>query len=364
MSDTPRATPSTSADINTRNQNREAQKGGDSLSARSSAILSQLEKRITEFTNVAKTVGSMNKTLTHLQSEMDSLKRQRTPEVSADEPPNKRVVESESSDDDQGYSQEEDSFEIDQFLATEDAEEESIEDDFLESISAFFPSSEETGEDLDPALALLVEKSLKGRAEEEKIKALALKHKRPANVEYLQVPKVDLQLWRQLPNSTKAEDHLLQKAHSTMALALIPLTKALGLVKGVKNPELKELIADPFKILTTGIAANTNARREKIKRDLDPKFKQICKNEGSATKLFGDHLQEEIKLLNDSRLPLTVSTSRRPFLGRRGGSQRRSFPQNQSRPLRPGNQFSPKWQPKHKNRLQHHKNPNNTKRQK
>ena len=111
-----------------------------------------------------------------------------------------------------------------------------------------------------------------------------------------------------------------------MALALIPLTKVLGLVKGVKNPELKELIVDTFKMLTTGISANTNAQREKIKRDLDPKFKQICKNEGSASKLFWDHLQEEIKNLNDSRLPLTVSTSQWPFLGRRGGDLNRPFP--------------------------------------
>ena len=104
-----------------------------------------------------------------------------------------------------------------------------------------------------------------------------------------------------------------------MALALIPLTKDLGLVKGVKNPELKELIVDTFKILTTGISANTNAQREKITRDLDPKFKQICKNEGSASKLFWDHFQEEIKILNDSRLPLTVSTSQQPFFRQKRG---------------------------------------------
>ena len=92
MSDTPRAKPSTSAEINMPNQNGEVEKGGNSLSARSSAILSQLEKRITEYINVAKTVGSINKTLTHLQSEMDSLKRQCTQEVSADEPPNKKQL--------------------------------------------------------------------------------------------------------------------------------------------------------------------------------------------------------------------------------------------------------------------------------
>ena len=139
MSDMPRVKPSTSAEINMPNHNREVSKGGDSLSAKSSAILSQLEKRITEFTNVAKTVGSMNKTLTHLQSEMDSLKRQGTPEVSADEPPNKNAVERESCGEDHGYSQEENRDETDQFLATEDAEEESNKDDFLDSLPAFFP---------------------------------------------------------------------------------------------------------------------------------------------------------------------------------------------------------------------------------
>ena len=50
----------------------------------------------------------------------------------------------------------------------------------MTSWTAYLPFSpcEKTGEDMDPALALLVEKLLKGRAEEEKIKALALKHKK------------------------------------------------------------------------------------------------------------------------------------------------------------------------------------------
>ena len=99
-------------------------------------------------------------------------------------------------------------------------------------------------------MAKLLNKVLKGKADDEQIKALTRKYKHPWNVEFLQVPKVDVQLWRQLGSSVKIQDHLLLRAQGTLSLALIPLSKALGKVTGIKNPELKKLLADSFKILT------------------------------------------------------------------------------------------------------------------
>ena len=92
--------------------------------------------------------------------------------------------------------------------------------------------------------AKLLNNVLKGKADDEKIKALTRKYKRPGNVDFLQVPKVDVQLYRQLVSSVKIQDHLLQRAQGTLSLAFTPLTKDFGKATGINSPELKELLAD------------------------------------------------------------------------------------------------------------------------
>ena len=51
---------------------------------------------------------------------------------------------------------------------------------------------------LEDGLAKMANDALRGKAQPEKLKKLAEKYKRPANVENLQVPKVEETLWRQL----------------------------------------------------------------------------------------------------------------------------------------------------------------------
>ena len=67
---------------------------------------------------------------------------------------------------------------------------------------------------------------------------------------------------------------------------------------------------------------NHENRREKIKRELDPKYKGIGNKEPSTTNLFGDQLQETIKTMGDSNVNLTNNqTTRKPILGKRRGSE-------------------------------------------
>lgn len=139
---------------------------------------------------------------------------------------------------------------------------------------------------------------MRGKAQEDKLKELQSKHKRPANVENLQVPKVDEQLWRQLRRETKSQDYILQKTQGTLSLALIPVAKALNLAKDSNKPELKEMIADTFKIITQAISSSNTVRREKIKKDLDPKYRSIC--------------------ITDNKVTLTMNATKKSFLGKRG----------------------------------------------
>jgi hypothetical protein len=98
----------------------------------------------------------------------------------------------------------------------------------------------------------------------DKVASLKIKHKRPNNVEKLQVTKVDEQLWRQLRRETKTFDYAMQKNQFTLCHALVPTLKLMQNLKE-KGPasEARDLAADTFKILAYGINQSNDARREK-----------------------------------------------------------------------------------------------------
>ena len=123
------------------------------------------------------------------------------------------------------------------------------------------------------------------------MKKLNSKHKRPENVENLQIAKVDDILWSQLRPETKAFDYSQQKMQSVLSQALVPVITLMQTVKKEGNKETRELVADTFKILTQGIVTSNDKRREKIKKNLLPNYRKFCDNPPSATKLFGDKLE-------------------------------------------------------------------------
>jgi hypothetical protein len=57
-------------------------------------------------------------------------------------------------------------------------------------------------------LTTLRNKALHVKKKEEKLKELFDAHKRPNNVDFLQIPLVNDQLWRQLPNQVKVLEDL------------------------------------------------------------------------------------------------------------------------------------------------------------
>lgn len=73
------------------------------------------------------------------------------------------------------------------------------------------------------------------------------------------------------------------------------------------SPELKELTGDTYKILAQAVVSSNDARKERIKRDLVPSYRPLCSNQSSATKLFGDKIQEDINSLKDSKTNLTTN---------------------------------------------------------
>ncbi|XP_060600952.1 uncharacterized protein LOC132754353 [Ruditapes philippinarum] len=176
----------------------------------------------------------------------------------------------------------------------------------------FFEDASETGAAISYKLATLSNKALQVQPKEEKIKELLDTHKRPNNVEFLQVPLVNEQLWRQLPSRVKAQDFLLQRTQKIFSSALVPVLKTMDELKTDGRPKMKELIGDTFKLLNNAFVTTSQMRRDRIKKELLPLYRPICSANQSATHLFGDKVDEELKKLRDNKQQLTC-TSRRFF---------------------------------------------------
>jgi hypothetical protein len=174
-------------------------------------------------------------------------------------------------------------------------------------------------------------------------------------------------IWNQLRPQTKNVDFVNQQATANYNLALVPIIKTMELLRG--RPDLKEAnnhLMDAFKILCLSVKSTNVARAERIRKDLQPKYKALCDIEASSSQLFGDTLQEAIKKLDGQKVQLT-NTNSTPFLGKRGSGkhthQKRPYkntPQhsNNSWAERNRGNVQNKWhqnhhQRKHNNRQKH-----------
>lgn len=254
-------------------------------------------------------IKSLADSLTEMRSEVNSLKRPADVEISEESPSSKRVCAGDVSCSD---SESVGCF----FAGTGAAEGDDDDDDDDFSLMDFFEDENETGAAISDQLAVLSNKALRVPSKEEKVTEIKSKHKRPSNVDCLQVPMVNDQLWRQLPPQVKALDFLLQKTQKNYSLALVPVLKAMDELKKEGHPKMKELIGDTFKLLTNAFVTTSQVRRDRIRKELLPLYRSVCKAEPSTAHLFGDKVEEELKKVRDNKQQIT---HRRPFLGKRQG---------------------------------------------
>lgn len=228
--------------------------------------------------------------------------------------------------------------ELDEFI-TQKKEHEQLPGEGFDELDDYFEPQDGVGEEVGEQIGKITERALRGTKEKkdgEKLIDLKKKHLRPKNITNLQVPRVDDILWRQLKRDVRAVDFQMQKANANYSQALIPVIKAMGHLKDKEYDKAGECITDAFKTLCLSIKANIAGRRERIIKELQPKFKSICQNEASASNLFGDNFTESVKKLDSTKSSLTTS-AQNSFLGRKGGryqghyqsrSYNRSYNQN------------------------------------
>ena len=200
------------------------------------------------------------------------------------------------------------------------------QESLLCDMDLFFEEKEDVAEAIKEPVAKMINKNLRRtKVDNEKMKDLQDRYKRPANVEALQVPKVDRFLWNQLNNQVKTSDVAKQVTIEALNKTAGPLVAAMDHCYNNEKPDvtlLKQCIADSFKFICSRVNKINSDRREAIKKELDPRFRSLCSTETpvSATGLFGDNLQEQSKQLDASKQIRMIQ--KEPFLGQGRGSHR------------------------------------------
>lgn len=99
---------------------------------------------------------------------------------------------------------------------------------------------------------------------------------------------------------------------------MVPLLRAVDALAVLKdsNQALQHLM-DAVKIGCLMVRETNNALVEKIKKEIQPRFRGICTNQPSATNLFGDNVQENLRKLDSSKMNITTNQS---FFREKGGA--------------------------------------------
>ena len=193
----------------------------------------------------------------------------------------------------------------------EDMEEDHSDDNFLGDLKIFYDESEETGPNIDPEIAKIVNKGLRSVGQAEAVKKLKDKHKRPENIPNFTVHRVALIIWKNLSKKSQDLDWAVQKTMNKFMCGLMPILKQIDLIRKNKtelkqNPiikELKQLAADSVLMITHAVAASNQVRKDAIKTKLDSKFHSICESSHTVSEkqLFEDNLNTTLKELDDTK---------------------------------------------------------------
>ncbi|XP_046574199.1 uncharacterized protein LOC124282290 [Haliotis rubra] len=212
----------------------------------------------------------------------------------------------------------------------------------LGKIASVFKVSDQTGPRIETELADLVEGLLITKLDEKQKAEIFEKHARPENCPKLQPSRVNSEIWRIMESDSKSRDIRAQKVQNSICKGLVPIVKVVDTLCNKETFDVSSLVTQ----LVDGIALIASAnldlslkRRDAIRGDIRPEFKQLCAHTNPITEyLFGDNLSEQIKELTDTNKLVTKvhnvtshhfhpyqrgGQSRPPvFRGTRGGSQR------------------------------------------
>ena len=185
-------------------------------------------------------------------------------------------------------------------------------DDPFAAYSGAYGVTEQNGPPVTDSLANIFTDMLKVRMPREEEKEMFAKYKQPANVPMLQNPRVNDEIYKKLGKTSVCIDHSLRTTGDKIVQAMLvnaQLTDRLGRLKqgvlGETRKEVKALLdisMEAMKASTIALQENNQRRRENIRRDINPAFKELCNPPAEeSTLLLGEDFQEKVKDLTQNK---------------------------------------------------------------
>ena len=136
---------------------------------------------------------------------------------------------------------------------------------------------------------------------ESKFKELQDKYKTPQNCKFLCVPKVNLELWHDLPRLKKSKELGVQEVQKNIVKSAQPLVQRFDSVlvaqnerKMLQSSDILPVIGDAITFLGHACFLASLKRRVFLKPDIAVVYQSVC-SKSVTTFLFGDEFPKHIK---------------------------------------------------------------------
>ena len=217
--------------------------------------------------------------------------------------------------------------------------------DILGSVAAEYDLDEQCEEELSPKLADIVNKLLRNRLNENKLKEKLNKSTRPKNCDNITGVKVNAEIWPKLQTSTRSYDIKMQRVQNTLLKATIPIVKVVNQLmtnlNGTDNDKaMVKHLMDSVALLGHTNCELVQRRRDLIRPDLNNKYQQLCSEHIEFTSwLFGDDFPKQVQDISATNRVSQQLSSRQDCRQSPGSSYSRH-----GNPAR-GQLFTPKFLP-------------------
>ena len=201
-----------------------------------------------------------------------------------------------------------------QNLAPQSNDDEDMVDDdnIFTQLQSDYVQEDKTDVNIHDDVATTINKMLQSPANDEAIKTRVERHVRPENCEFMQVPKLNPEVWNGLPGIVRGDDASLQGIEENVIRSTIPIAKVINTLFDIHNNDrdANELdLASLIKDLSDSVAFSGDAhfdilkmRKAKIKPSLPKDMQKLCSTnvDSSATLLFGENLGQTLKTIQDA----------------------------------------------------------------
>ena len=167
----------------------------------------------------------------------------------------------------------------------------------LSQLEKEFNVSEQDGAEINENLAVIVQKLLKEKPEEDKLNEIKKRYLRPKNCKTLAETRVNLAIWNNLSERARTSDIKLQKVQKSLVKGATAVVQVVNDLINTPDMPPKDQIVN---MANANIELNVR-RREALKPELHSSYRYLCAPSNPiTTELFGDDLPKAVKDITDT----------------------------------------------------------------